>query len=640
MEQGKMITTGFDIHNFIGSTIEEYRHDRLQRQYDRISNDGKSYFYIQAAVESALYNVKRLDVRSFIIYGEPQSGKTEMMICLTAALLDDGHRMIVVLTNDSVQLLEQNLSRFQESGLDPAPKNFSEVLGSDVKIEGRSWVVFCKKNQGDLSRLLSKVGHLSSIVVIDDEADFASPDGRVNGEAKTRINALITRFLVKNGIYIGVTATPARLDLNGTFDNDNEKWVNFAPHDNYTGQNVFFPTTKEGLGASKFGLRLMPDTRDDDIYLRTAALGFLVNVAYLHVSGERPQNYSMLIHTSGKKADHADDQSAVIKLFRILADSDDDRYEQYLEEMYAIAEKRYPGRGTELLQFVLRNIGQHNVVLMNSNADRHLQLYRKATNPSTLFTIAIGGNLVSRGVTFNNLLSMFFTRDVKHKMQQHTYIQRARMFGSRGEYLRFFELYIPKSLYGEWQRCFVFHKLSLNRITDGLGAPMWIGDSRIKPAAANSINLSAVQWKSGEMYWGIFELTDEMRLLVGEGGKGTVLLRRLSELVGVEVLPPYVLEFIEHFTVSGDDSVAVHGVQVLTAAYGTADAKSITREKGLMGTNQLEVNKYPKAIHHIKMFANEVGQARVYYKYVPKMDLVVPQSGNLTFMSRDARKPR
>jgi hypothetical protein len=68
---------------------------------------------------------------------------------------------------------------------------------------------------------------------------------------------------------------------------------------------------------------------------------------------------------------------------------------------------------------------------MNSDKEVNAADNRTATDPTAPFTIVIGGNIVSRGVTFNNLLSMFFTRDVKHKLQQDTYIQRARMFGSK-----------------------------------------------------------------------------------------------------------------------------------------------------------------------------------------------------------------
>jgi DNA replication protein DnaC len=43
-----------------------------------------------------------------VIYGEPQSGKTEMMICLTAKLLDDSRKFILHLLNDSVDSTLEN----------------------------------------------------------------------------------------------------------------------------------------------------------------------------------------------------------------------------------------------------------------------------------------------------------------------------------------------------------------------------------------------------------------------------------------------------------------------------------------------------------------------------------------------------
>jgi hypothetical protein len=43
-----------------------------------------------------------------------------MMICLTAKLLDEKHKIIVHLMNDSVDLLSQNLKRFQQ-GRDVIP---------------------------------------------------------------------------------------------------------------------------------------------------------------------------------------------------------------------------------------------------------------------------------------------------------------------------------------------------------------------------------------------------------------------------------------------------------------------------------------------------------------------------------------
>ena len=145
-----------------------------------------------------------------MIYGEPQSGKTEMMIALTAKLLDLGIKLVIVLLNDSVQLLGQNLERFQRSGLSPAPKKFSELLPPEVTIGEHQWVIFCKKNSKDLQKLLEKIEANPNRVIIDDEADYATPNSKINRQEKSKINALTEKLIGKNGIYIGVTATPGR----------------------------------------------------------------------------------------------------------------------------------------------------------------------------------------------------------------------------------------------------------------------------------------------------------------------------------------------------------------------------------------------------------------------------------------------
>ena len=99
--------------------------NRYEQQLNRLTQQGKQIDCIEAAVSGAIENITRRGIKSFIIYGEPQSGKTEMMICLTAKLIDNKFPIVVHLLNDSVQLLQQNLDRFQRSGLAPAAKNFA-----------------------------------------------------------------------------------------------------------------------------------------------------------------------------------------------------------------------------------------------------------------------------------------------------------------------------------------------------------------------------------------------------------------------------------------------------------------------------------------------------------------------------------
>ena len=116
-----------------------------KRQIDRVMKNTSHTESIEKTVSKASESI-RSGVRSFVIYGEPQSGKTEMMICLTAKLLDDGFKNIVILVNDNVELQNQNLERFRKSGLSPSPKSLQEIKKSEALKNTFNTVIFCKKN--------------------------------------------------------------------------------------------------------------------------------------------------------------------------------------------------------------------------------------------------------------------------------------------------------------------------------------------------------------------------------------------------------------------------------------------------------------------------------------------------------------
>ena len=142
---------------------------------------------------------------------------------------------------------------------------------------------------GSKVALLEKIENHPSRVIVDDEADYATPNSKINRQEKSRINELTEELIGEQGIYIGVTATPGRLDLNRTHKNQNERWIDFPPHDNYTGQEMFFPVSVDAL---PYSLKFLPDTGDEPRHLREALFRFMVNVAYLntHVN-DKERNY-------------------------------------------------------------------------------------------------------------------------------------------------------------------------------------------------------------------------------------------------------------------------------------------------------------------------------------------------------------
>ncbi|WP_298742771.1 Z1 domain-containing protein [uncultured Brevundimonas sp.] len=602
----------FDISRFtqVRSSSDEY-----EQQLARLTSGGKEVICIEQAVQGALRSMQE-GGRSFVIYGEPQSGKTEMMICLTAKLLDEGHAFIVHLLNDSVDLLGQNLGRFKTSGLAPAARNFSEILDPAIKLDGQSHVIFCKKNGSDLRKLLDKIAGMKAVVVIDDEADYASPNAKVNKGEKTKINALISEMIGSTGYYIGVTATPARLDLNNTFENDSGLWVNFPPHSKYTGQDTFFPID----GNINYIRTLLPDAGSEPKYPRQALFGFLVNAAYLNLYGHpgTEKNYSLLVHTSGKKVDHKSDWSTMHQALTTLVKQEKD-FESYTRYIWELTQKRFPDADpNRITWYILKNISRNAIVILNSERDWKNNS-SAATSPSSLFTIIIGGNIVSRGVTLDNLLAMFFTRDVKHKIQQDTYIQRARMFGSRGNYLPFFELTMPETLYLDWHRCFVFHRLALAAIRENLGSLVWLGDDRIQAVSSASIDRSTVDLDRGEMSFTLFTYSTEVEAVFSIGSGNS--LDELAARLGPTAFPDYLLRYIKQTSTSAF-SVAIHK-PISISGYTDGpdiDKAKITRRRGFIGKSQIE--KHPQATHHLFVIHNSEGKARLFYKFAGSIQFI------------------
>ena len=161
----------------------KYRQKKLDR-YETYIKSLKSQkidpITIENTISEAVTNINKKKAKSFVIYGEPQSGKTSMMIGLTAKLLDQGHKLIILLIQDNLDLLSQNTLRFQRSTLRPSPKLYQEVISPDIQIKDREFVIICKKNTSNLKRLINKVDNIKNKIIIDDEADFASPNSKVN----------------------------------------------------------------------------------------------------------------------------------------------------------------------------------------------------------------------------------------------------------------------------------------------------------------------------------------------------------------------------------------------------------------------------------------------------------------------------
>ncbi len=208
-------------------------------------------------------------------------------------------------------------------------------------------------------------------------------------------------------------------------------------------------------------------------------------------------------------------------------------------------------------------------------------------------------------------------------MQQDTYIQRARMFGARGKYLPLFALTIPGQLYTDWHRCFVFHRLALSAIQRNLGSPVWLTDNRIAAVAASSIDRSTVDMNRGEMAFHLFDFDNRYDAIATSHNSVAQKLEKLAATFGNAIFPGYLKEFMVRTSPNPEQAIAIHASSSISG-YSSADTDKsrIERRCGFMGTNQLEKSRYPNAVHHIKVFSNDEGKGRLFYKFEGSIQFV------------------
>jgi hypothetical protein len=613
---------------------------------------GRTYEDRLKALKSLQQDTKRIEkgvndvvevlssgVKRFVIYGEPQSGKTEFMIAMTCKLVDLGYKTIFIVMNDNTELEEQNYERFRAADqLNPTPMRDYQIGAlSDAELKREATrIIFCRKNSRNLQRLIVLCRHMSDRIVIDDEADYATPNTRINNDDITAINLHLgdLGWLHEGGkgAYIGVTATPGRLDLNNTYANESKKWVFLESYPGYKGRTFFFPQTPKDSANSDYSLVQLPDESDDPWLLIDAVMRFLCRVAILNLIDKTKRTaFSMLVHTAGRVLDHQEDERAISNIFTILTSPGDSRRDRYWEKILATATNQIAGhevtivKPEDVFKFIYKHIGQKEILTINSQHDTNNM--SKAGDPKALFTFAIGGNIVSRGVTFERLLTFYFSRNVRGRLQQNTYIQRARMFGNR-PYASFFELCVPKNLFEEWAQLFQDHELSLRLAMAGSYAHLESRRNQVTDRAAvdaRNVEISQREHTVGE----IFDLSEALinRLINHQRGSVLHLLRELKStgLIPPESIHEAFLKYVEETSEGDEEPVLLVmkrdrqsgalGIQDISS-YTDGDGGTLLRARG--GVIHAILNRSPDYDSHRHFFLPitniNTGKIRFLYK--------------------------
>lgn len=409
-----------------------------------------------------------------LLYGRIQSGKTVAMIGLIAAAIDNGFRVVVVLTSDNVKLVRQTTERFGAlqgpiaiDALNPAmwsndDKHISRHLA-------RNGVVFvCSKNKDRLDALIEFLKRIGAPqypgLVLDDEADQATLDTntakrhrqRENGGPdvdKTAIHSRVVEHLcatLRHHVFLQVTATPYALLLQSVGTTLRPSFTRLLePGEGYTGGESFFES--EHLDGPNPPL-VYVDTRESTSLgtateapegLQRAIAFFLISAAAqsLRDAGTARHGQNFLCHTSRLRIDHRHLESLVRAYVDRISD-DLDRGDGAgivrLHSAHAELAKTVPlcPPIDELLAQVTRRLVGRKIVVVNAEAEAE---YGRGLN------LIIGGNILGRGVTIDNLLVTYYLREPKVG-QMDTMLQHARMYGYRQKLMPYTRVFLPRQL--------------------------------------------------------------------------------------------------------------------------------------------------------------------------------------------------
>lgn len=467
--------------------------------------------------------------RKGLVMGNVQSGKTQNFLGLINKAIDCGYKTVIVLGGHLNDLRKQTQERIDEGVLGKKSQhlvlqngsaakigvgifnsnkihsgtstksdfNKSSVENFGFKLNGSDPVIFTiKKHTSVLEGLYKyiKDEHFLSpesgkrlegpLLLIDDEADYASINTKHHKEEVTKTNECIRNLLTlfNRNTYVGYTATPfANIFIdpdNNTYTDEDDLFprdfmIKIPVPDNYMGQDFFFgkgsPQELEDIEdqGNRFSpisiindhspiFELKKDQRVEILpdSLKEAVRSFILTVAIRSIRGEQNSHNTMLVNISHLK-DHQNQLEFLIEEYRkeiyqaIKSYSglglERSRASQRLSELEITFHKVFNVKESykEVLYFLEDAAGKIKTWAINQSnkkADnRDLDYSKHEVNG--LCAIVIGGHKLSRGLTLEGLSISYFARNSK---AYDTLMQMCRWFGYRPTYKDLCKVYLPQ----------------------------------------------------------------------------------------------------------------------------------------------------------------------------------------------------
>lgn len=337
--------------------------------------------------------------------GHVQSGKTKFMLNEAKKALASDYDIAIVICGNTNLLFEQSFYRFADS------IGNTEVVISDVKTgaftrKSKDTKLFLTslKHQDSLEKIIQVVGEFpeSKFIIFDDESDFGSINISKNSESLifSKLKEIYKR--INRGTFVSVTATPFAdiLSPDGfKFNNI----IRLKPGGGYTGLKHFNNSNSYSI-------------IDDDVSLRNGndkKTFLLIIIDHIkRVYNSKKQYTQMLVNTDLKTFKHELFAETINSILDLV---NKNFYNKFCHDFIGFELTKVKKICEEL---------QVNIFMLNQTNT----IWEKRCH-----SIIVGGSLVSRGYTFENLITAIMVNVPNSKIACDTLLQRARWFGYRDD---------------------------------------------------------------------------------------------------------------------------------------------------------------------------------------------------------------
>lgn len=386
---------------------------------------------------------------SVLCVGEVQSGKTQNMIETIKKAVDKGYKLVIFIAGITRMLLNQTVERVNKSIKNPniiIDDNLSINL-QDYLNKDKCVVIMTLKSLISLKKTFDYINSIDlteiKTLIIDDECDYSSLNIKKD---ESKIHELISKIYdrIYEGKLLNFTGTPfGNLLSKNSKKTKSNRVVVLKNSDEYCGCKKF-NQEKNNYIIRNF------NKNNDDYYCNYIEEAFETWMIATSIALLKDKNFKseFILNIDIDTNNHYYIKNELTYLLDIKKEND---REWLIDSLEGIMEKNnfshYKNKINEIADnwfYILKKLDKNKTIfVLNSSASSKGDNFKSGENQ---FCIVVGGNMISRGYTFENLICELFLNIPENEIAIDTLLQRCRWFGYRKKNMEYIRIYINENI--------------------------------------------------------------------------------------------------------------------------------------------------------------------------------------------------